>query len=167
MVDRNSAPEDFACIWQSKRVGIITIETAKMCRRVRTHEKKLRRNCLPIGHNNTKHFLFPIRSRRQLEFLEIARWESVPRGSFARTWKLSSRLFSRPDWLPLGLQRWLGRWTRRNTIRLKEISVLLFFIIIRFFVEILTISLVHLKSRKTLSREDSFSIPWQGRWMWP
>ena len=30
MVDRNSAPEDFACIWQSKRVGIITTETEKM-----------------------------------------------------------------------------------------------------------------------------------------
>ena len=30
MVDRNSAPEEFACIWQSKRVGIITIETEKM-----------------------------------------------------------------------------------------------------------------------------------------
>ena len=30
MVDRNSAPEGFACIWQSKRVGIITIETGKM-----------------------------------------------------------------------------------------------------------------------------------------
>ena len=29
MVDRNSAPEEFACIWQSKRVGIITIETEK------------------------------------------------------------------------------------------------------------------------------------------
>ena len=25
-------------------------------------------------------------------------------GSFARTWKLSSRLFTRPDWLPLGLR---------------------------------------------------------------
>ena len=30
MVDRNSAPEDFAYMWQSKRVGIITIETEKM-----------------------------------------------------------------------------------------------------------------------------------------
>ena len=29
-VDTNSAPEEFACIWQSKRVGIITIETEKM-----------------------------------------------------------------------------------------------------------------------------------------
>ena len=38
--------------------------------------------------------------------LEIARWESVPRGSFALTWKLSSRLFSWPDWLPLGLRGW-------------------------------------------------------------
>ena len=60
----------------------------------------------PLGTrlNNTKHFLCPIRSRHPLEFLEIVRLESVPRGSFARTWKLSSRLFSRPDWLPLGLQ---------------------------------------------------------------
>jgi len=30
MVDSNSAPEEFACIWQSKRVGIITIETEEM-----------------------------------------------------------------------------------------------------------------------------------------
>ena len=30
--------------------------------------------------------------------------ESVPRGSFAHTWNLSSRPFSRPDWLPLGLR---------------------------------------------------------------
>ena len=30
MFDRNSAPEEFACIWQSKWVGIITIETEKM-----------------------------------------------------------------------------------------------------------------------------------------
>ena len=30
MVVRNSAPEEFACIWQSKRVGIITIETKEM-----------------------------------------------------------------------------------------------------------------------------------------
>ena len=43
------------------------------------------------------------------EFLEIVRWESVPRGSFARTWKLSSCLFSRPDWLPLGLRGWPTR----------------------------------------------------------
>ena len=74
--------------------------------RVSTHEKELKRNCSPIGHNNTKHFLCPIRSRHLLEFLEIVRWESVPRGSFARTWKLSSRLFSRSDWLPLGLRGW-------------------------------------------------------------
>ena len=56
----------------------------------RTHEK-LFADC----HNNTKHFLCPIRNRHPLEFLEIARWESVPRGSFTRTWKLSSRPFSR------------------------------------------------------------------------
>ena len=75
-------------------------------RRVRNTRKEPRRNCSPIGHNNTKHFLCPISSLHPLEFLEIVRWESVPRGSFARTWKLSSRPFSRPDWLPLGLRGW-------------------------------------------------------------
>ena len=69
-----------------------------------------RRNCSPMGHNNRKHFLCPIRSRHLLEFLETVRWESVPRGSFVRTWKLSSCLFSRPDWLPLGLRGW--KWLR-------------------------------------------------------
>ena len=68
--------------------------------------KELRRNCSPIGHNNTKHFLCSIRCRHPLKFLEIARWESVPRGSFAGTWKFSSRLFSRSNWLPLGLRGW-------------------------------------------------------------
>ena len=70
------------------------------------HTKRTQEMCSPIGHNNTKHFLCPIRSRHPLEFLEIVRWESVPRGSSALTWKLSSRLFSRPDWLPLGLRGW-------------------------------------------------------------
>ena len=35
---------------------------------------------------------------------EKARQTFSSTGSFARTWKLSSRLFSRPDWLPLGLR---------------------------------------------------------------
>ena len=60
--------------------------------------------CSPIGHNIIKHFLCPIRNWHLLEFLEMVRWESVTRGSFALTWKLSSRLFSRPDLLPLGLR---------------------------------------------------------------
>ena len=71
--------------------------------------KELRRNCSPIGHHNTKHFLCSIRNRHPLEFLEIVRWESVPRGSFTRKKKHkkhSSRPFSRPDWLPLGLRGW-------------------------------------------------------------
>ena len=68
------------------------------------HTKRTQEMCSPIGHNNTMHFLCPIRSQHPLEFSEMVRWESVPRGSFALTWKLSSRLFSRPDWLPLGLR---------------------------------------------------------------
>ena len=177
MVDRNSVPEEFACIWQSKLVGIITIETEKMwihfscevfvavgCRGIEcvidvsvntccklelvflekllqfsgrqyfemeslyqtesfltacislVHEpdklipsctnsqKELRRCCSPIGHNNTKHFLCPIRSQHSLDRLEMVRWESVPGGFSACAWKLSSRLFPRPDWLLLGLR---------------------------------------------------------------
>ena len=58
-----------------------------------------------------------------LEFLEIVRWESVPRGSFARPWKLSSHPFSRPNWLPLGLRgkrmyvRTLCQWRYYQTKR--------------------------------------------------
>ena len=83
-----------ACMWMSQRS-----RDRDNSRRVRTQEKLF----ADIGHNNTKHFLCPLRSRHPFEFLEIARWELVPRGSFARTWKLSFRPFSRPDWLPLGL----------------------------------------------------------------
>ena len=72
------------------------------------HTKRTQEMCSPIGRNNTKHFLCPIRSRHSLEFLEMVRWESVPRGSSARTWKLSSRIFSRLDWLPLGLRGWVA-----------------------------------------------------------
>ena len=61
------------------------------------HTKRTQEMCSPIGHNN-------IRSWHLLEFLEMVGWESVPRGSSAHTWKLSSRLFSQADWLPLGLR---------------------------------------------------------------
>ena len=70
------------------------------------HTKRTQELCSPIGHNNAKHFLCPIRSRHPLEFLEMVRSESVPRGSSAFTWKLSSRIFSRPDLMPLGLRGW-------------------------------------------------------------
>ena len=73
-------------------------------RRVRTHEENWGETVRRLGTIIQSIFLCPIRSRHPLEFLEIFRWESVPRGSFARTWKLSSRLFSRPDWLPLCLR---------------------------------------------------------------
>ena len=61
--------------------------------------KELMRCCSPIGHNNTG---------ASIDRLEMVRWESVPRGFSARTLKLSStRLFSQPDWLPLGLRGWV------------------------------------------------------------
>ena len=198
MVDTNTAPEEFACIWQGKRVGIITIETFlkkiwihfsirrfrgcqpswyllktlyKYLRKpwpmqawipvvswslyfwksvfsfradsilksdgdfisnwkfpdcvhffgalarqavietiavVYEHRKRTQEMCSPIRHNNTKQFFAPNQEPASAWILEMVRWESVPRGSSALTWKLSFRLFSRPDWLPLGLR---GRTT--------------------------------------------------------
>ena len=67
------------------------------------HTKRTQDMCSPIGHNNTKHFFLPNQEPASAWILEMVRRESVPRGSFARTWKLSSRYFTRPDWLPLGL----------------------------------------------------------------
>ena len=64
--------------------------------------KELKRNCSPIGHNNTKHFLCPIRSWHPLEFLEIARRELVPR-ALSPVLENFRRALS-PDWLPLGLR---------------------------------------------------------------
>ena len=46
--------------------------------------KELRRNCSPIGHNNTKHFLCPIRSPHPLEFLEIQGVPKVRSSNFMR-----------------------------------------------------------------------------------
>ena len=76
-------------------------------RRVRTHEKNSGETVRRLGTIIQSIFLCQIRSRHPLEFLEIVQWESVPRGSFARTWKLSCCLFSWPDWLPLGLRGWV------------------------------------------------------------
>ena len=53
------------------------------------------------------HVLWSIRSQHLLDCLEKIRWESIPRGFFTWAWKLLSRLFSLPDWLPLGLQGWV------------------------------------------------------------
>ena len=63
-------------------------------------------NLTVIGHNNSRHFLCPIRSQHFLFRLEMVCWESEPKDSSARAWKLSSRLFPRPHWLPLGLRGW-------------------------------------------------------------
>ena len=73
---------------------------------VRTHEQNSVETVRRLGAIIQSNFLCPIGSQHPLEFLEIARWESVPTGSFTRTWKLSSRPFSGPDWLPLGLRGW-------------------------------------------------------------
>ena len=94
---------------QGQSVGMWEKAGRKFSSTCTNSRKELRRNCSPIGQNNTKHLLCPIRRRHPLEFLEIARWESVPTGSFTRltrTWKRSSRPFPGPDWLPLGLRGW-------------------------------------------------------------
>ena len=51
--------------------------------------------------------------------------EHPRRGSFVRNWKLSSRLFSRPDWLPLGLRGWPQRCycIQRDTVLVCETRI--------------------------------------------
>ena len=62
----------------------------------RTISKRLREYRLLIGQNNTRDFFCPIRSRYSRSRLEMVRWDLVPRGSSARSWKLSSHHFARP-----------------------------------------------------------------------
>ena len=67
-------------------------------RRVRTHKKNSGDAVRRLG--TIIQSIFCVQSGAS-----ICLTESVPRGSSARAWKLSSRLFSQPDWLP-GLQGW-------------------------------------------------------------
>ena len=85
--------EHFFGAWPRQAV----IETIAV---VYEHTKRTQEMFSPIGHNNTKHFLCPIRSRHPLEFLEMVQWESVPRGSFARTWKFRPAFSSDPTDCP-------------------------------------------------------------------
>jgi len=126
MVDGNSALEEFACIWQSKWVGsdgdFISNWKFPDCmhffgewtgqvwwdnsRHIQTHEKSAAETVHRLGTIIQIIFYAQSRASIRLIRLEMVQWESVPRGSSARAWKLSSRLFSRPDWLHLGLWGW-------------------------------------------------------------
>ena len=86
-------------VWRDNRRG------------VRTHEKNSG-DSWPIGHNNTKHFLCPIRSQHSLEFLKIVWWESLPRGSFARNF--------RPAFSPDPTD---SPWVSEHAIRVKQLSM--------------------------------------------
>ena len=83
----------------------------KTCR-ARTHEKNSGDAVSDWAqyYNITNYFLRPIRSQYSLDRLE----RSVPRGSLARAWKLSSRLFSRPHWLHRGLRGWRKKSIFKN-----------------------------------------------------
>ena len=65
-------------------------------RRVRTHESDSRIAARRLGRIIQGIFFCPIRSRYSRSRLEMVRWDLVPRGSSARSWKLSSRHFARP-----------------------------------------------------------------------
>ena len=65
--------------------------------RVRTHEKNSGDAVWRLGAIIQSIFLCPIRNQHSLDRLEMVRWKSVPRGSSAHAWKLSSRLLTRPD----------------------------------------------------------------------
>ena len=73
--------------------------------------------CMLMGAQKGNWVIWPIRGdpgavslggeKRRDESFQVRAEESVPRGSFTGTWKLSSQLFSWPDWLPLGLRGWI------------------------------------------------------------
>ena len=94
-------------VWLGKlgeRTALLWRDNSNSSRRVRTHEKNSGETVRLLGTMIQSIFLCPIRSQHSLDRLQMVRWESVPRCSSARDWKLSSRLFSRPDWLRLGLR---------------------------------------------------------------
>ena len=55
-------------------------------------------------------FFCPIRSRYSQSRLEMVRWDLVPRGSSARSWKLSSRHFARLRLTAPGFPRMSSHW---------------------------------------------------------
>ena len=68
--------------------------------------------CVKIAYGKTLPYLKKLNPFSTWGILEdpgavswVRRKGGTKGGSFARTWKRSSRLFSRPDWLPLGLRR--------------------------------------------------------------
>ena len=71
---------------------------------VRTHEKNSGETVRRLG--TIIHSIFCAQSGAGIRLNFWKRWESVSRGSFARTRKLSSFPFSRPHWLPLGIRGW-------------------------------------------------------------
>ena len=75
-------------------------------RRVRTHEKNSGETVGRLGTIIQSNFCAQSGASIRSDLLEMVWWESVPRGFSTHAWKLSSQLFSRPDWLPLGLRGW-------------------------------------------------------------
>ena len=75
-------------------------------RRVRTHEKNSGETVRRLGTIIQSNFCAQSGASIRSDLLEMVWWESVPRGFSTHAWKLSSQLFSRPDWLPLGLRGW-------------------------------------------------------------
>ena len=119
--------------------------------------KELRRNCSPIGHNNTKHFLCSIRSRHPLEFFEITRRESVPGGSFAHTWKLFGALSPDPTDCP-----WVSEDGKRiNRMYVLDTSELSFYRITNFFMGSLTFDTGFFDLQRAAFRQlcSAFSVP--------
>ena len=124
MVPWNSTPGGFAYIWQSKWVVTIAIKTE------RTQIHLLSDVLIPVASLDLK---VPSIERS----CPLAWWESVPKGSWARAWKLSSRLFSPSSDCPWAsedggihkpgkISLWdLESWALESGIESKESEILL------------------------------------------
>ena len=88
--------------------------------RVRTHSGTLRQCCSPIGDNNTNIFCAQWGASIRLTVLK---WSGEGRYPGAFALELSSRLFPRPDWLPLGLRSEDGIRTKNRTSRLTALHL--------------------------------------------
>ena len=128
--------------------------------------KELWRNCSPIGHNNTKHFLWPIRSQHSLDRLEMVRWESVPGGFSACAWKLSLRLFPWPDWLLLGLRGWIEADLKKQMTAIARESVVSWLVVFLYFRVIFISVLSPEKKKKKSDNRFSFFISSMFRKKW-
>ena len=98
------------CFLCTLKLGEQTVQVWRdNSRFARTHENNSGETVRRLGNIKQSIFL-PNQELASAWIFGKVRWESVPWGFSALTWKLLSHLFSRADWLPLTLWGWASLW---------------------------------------------------------